>query len=152
MLAKAAFGSGLNIHSKWFCLANHVATSSGMKSKTRHTLRHQGRAPFHSEIPITIASASNDRVMTGDQWRNAYDNFNRSGVCNLNGWISNAGTNTAAKASSVTPRRSTQRTQGRLSTFADGSLCTQSPFSCSVKRLNDTRFVIPHSTYVKRFV
>jgi len=90
--------------------------------------------------------------MIGDQCRSEYDMSNLPGVCNLNGWISNAGTNTAANAITVTMSRSIQRIQRRPVTFVGGSLCTESPFSCSVKRLNDTRFVLPRSTLVSHFI
>src|SRR6185369_4414472 len=53
----------------------------------------------------------------------------RPGVCSLKGWISNAGTNTVAKASKITATRSTQRSQRRPISPVDRSLRTDSPLS-----------------------
>ena len=43
---------GLNIHSKWFCLANHVDTSEKASANTRIAFVHQRRVCIHNQIAI----------------------------------------------------------------------------------------------------
>src|SRR4051794_26241991 len=103
-----AFGSGLNIHSKWFCRANQVARAVVAMISTIAPRRHHRFVPRHTAAALARTMARATAVAHGAARLNAYDHATPLDVCGRNGWIVSAGMRTIVAAHAAVTRRTSQ--------------------------------------------